>query len=73
DSPWLAHTGAGIQVISANGTTHPLSRALGALRGQTSATYCTNVHGDIEIRVDPEGQWVVTVQKNAGADCVPGS
>ena len=72
-SPWLTHTDAELQIISANGTTHPLPRALSALRGQTAETYCTNVHGDIEIRVNPDGDWVVDVERNAGMDCVPGS
>lgn len=72
-SPWLAHTDPELQVISANGTSHPLPRALGALQAQTTETYCTNVHGDIEIRVAPAGTWVVSVEKNANSDCVPAS
>ncbi len=72
-SAWLAHTNPSLQLISANGTTHPRVRALGALLARAARTYCTPVHGDIEVRVDDGGvNWVVTVQRNAGADCVAG-
>lgn len=70
---WLSHTDPEVQLISANGNTHPRSAALSALLGQTSRTYCTNVHGEITVRVNPEGEYHVTVEKNAGSDCVPGS
>jgi len=72
-SAWLTHTNPELQLISANGTTHPRIRALSALLGGTAQTYCTPVHGDIEVRVDASGEnWVVTVERNAGMDCVPG-
>jgi beta-lactamase superfamily II metal-dependent hydrolase len=72
-STWLAHTDPELQLISANGASHPRIRALSALLGQTSRTYCTPVHGDIVVRVDDAGaNWTVSVQRNAGADCVPG-
>ncbi len=72
-SAWLAHTNAALQLISANGTTHPRMRALDALLGQTAETYCTPVHGDIEVRVNATGEtWVVSVEKNAEMNCVPG-
>jgi beta-lactamase superfamily II metal-dependent hydrolase len=73
-SAWLAHTDPEVVVISANGTSHPRARALTAQLERTSRrTYCTSVHGLIEIRVAPVGGYTVTVQKNAGSDCVKGS
>ena len=71
---WLAHTDPGILLITANGRTHPRRRALNAILGLSgTVTYCTNVHGDVELRVSPGGEVRVTVQKNADLDCVPGS
>lgn len=73
-SAWLAHTSPAVVVISANGTTHPRERALTAILERTNRrTYCTNVHGTIEIRVSASGSYTVTVEKNAGSDCVKGS
>jgi competence protein ComEC len=73
-SLWLAHTSPALQLISANGTTHPRIRALAALLARSSETYCTSVHGDITVRIDDQGaNWTVSVQRNAGAVCVPGS
>jgi competence protein ComEC len=72
-STWLGHTAPKLQVITANGSTHPRIRALAALLGQAGVkTFCTNVHGDIEIRVDLEGAYIVVPELNAGMDCVPG-
>jgi len=72
-SAWLDHTDPELQLISANGTSHPRVRALSLLLGRQAQTYCTPVHGDIEVRVDATGgTWVVTVQRNADMDCVPG-
>jgi beta-lactamase superfamily II metal-dependent hydrolase len=72
-STWLTHTDPELQLISSNGTTHPRIRALSALLGRQAETYCTPVHGDIEVRVDASGDnWFVTVEKNAEMDCVPG-
>lgn len=72
-SSWLDHTDPDVQIISSNGTSHPRVRALQLLQGRSgSTTYCTNVHGDIELRVDEEGDFSVTVQRNAGMDCEPG-
>jgi hypothetical protein len=31
------------------------------------------VHGDITVRVSPNGEYAVSVEKNQGMDCVPGS
>lgn len=73
-STWLVHTNAALQLVSANGTSHPRIRALATLQTRTDATYCTPVHGDIEVRVNAAGTtWQVTVQRNPDADCVPGS
>lgn len=73
-STWLDHTSPAVAVISSNGVSHPRVRALTRLLERTNRqTYCTHVHGDIEIRVFSNAQYQVTVQRNAGSDCVPGS
>lgn len=73
-STWLDHTDAEIMLISANGRTHPRVNALTRIMERTnSRTYCTNVHGDIEVRIDLSGRLAVTVQKNAESDCVAGT
>jgi beta-lactamase superfamily II metal-dependent hydrolase len=73
-SSWLAHTSPTTSVISANGVTHPRINALTRILQQANnRTYCTNVHGEIEIRVTAAGTHSVVVQKNASMDCVPGS
>ena len=57
-SAWLTHTSPEVVVISANGTSHPRDRALTAILERTSRrTYCTNVHGTIEIRVSASGSY----------------
>ena len=72
-SSWLDHTSPQLQLITANGTSHPRVRALSLLISRPfSETYCTNVHGDIELRVDLVGLYTVTVERNEGMDCVPG-
>jgi beta-lactamase superfamily II metal-dependent hydrolase len=71
---WLDHTSPDIAVISANGVTHPRINALNALLTRSNLkTYCTNVHGEIVIRVTGQGAPTVTVEKNANAVCVRGS
>lgn len=73
-SAWLAHTSPNTSVISANGVTHPRINALTRILQQSNnRTYCTNVHGEIEIRVSAGGAHSVVVARNANADCVPGS
>lgn len=73
-SAWLAHTAPRLAVISANGRSHPRQNAMSAILGlQQTETYCTSVHGDIAIRVAENGQYAVTVQRNATMDCRPGS
>jgi beta-lactamase superfamily II metal-dependent hydrolase len=73
-STWLGHTSPEVSIISANGTTHPRINALTRLLQQTNMrTYCTNVHGDITVRVTRTGTYTVTVQKNPDADCVAGT
>ncbi len=72
-SSWLAHTTPDVVVISANGTTHPRRNALSQLQSAAERTYCTNVHGDIEIRIGEGGVLLITVERNASADCTPGS
>ncbi|NNK62388.1 MAG: MBL fold metallo-hydrolase [Gemmatimonadetes bacterium] len=70
-SQWLDHTAAEFHVVSANGASHPRQRATNTLNARAE-TYCTNVHGDIAIRVDMNGLWSVTVERNADFDCLPG-
>jgi competence protein ComEC len=73
-SSWLDHTAAEIMLISANGTTHPRHNALTKILDRSNTrTYCTNVHGDVELRVGPDGTLAVTVEKNAEFDCQAGS
>lgn len=73
-SSWLDHTSPDIAVISANGVTHPRINALNALLTRSNLkTYCTNVHGEIVIRVTGQGTPAVTVEKNPNAVCVRGS
>lgn len=73
-SSWLIHTSPDVAVVSANGRSHGRVNAINHLIGLTGvALYCTNVHGEIEVRVSESGQWVIQVEKNAGQPCVPGS
>ncbi len=73
-SSWLTHSAPEVAVISANGVTHPRVNAIDRLLGlPQTRTYCTNVHGDIEIRIGERGGLLVTVERNASSDCVPGS
>jgi competence protein ComEC len=73
-SGWLDQTAPRVSIISGNGTTHPRVNALARLLVQANdRTYCTNVHGNIEIRVTRSGSYTVTVARNASASCVPGS
>lgn len=73
-SAWLTHTDPEVVVISSNGETHPRINALNAYLGfPGTRTYCTSVHGEITIRVDEVGAYTVEVQRNAAADCVPGT
>lgn len=72
-SSWLEHTDPEIMLISANGTTHPRHTALTKILGRSNTrTYCTNVHGDIELRVDVEGMAWVEVERNPDEDCEAG-
>lgn len=74
NSSWLDHTDPETMLISANGTSHPRQHALTKILARTNTrTYCTHVHGDIALRVSPAGGYTVTVEKNADADCVPGT
>ncbi len=73
-STWVTHTAPDVIVISANGSTHPRINATNyVLSLPATQTYCTSVHGDIEIRVGETGVYSVTVEQNAAADCAPGS
>jgi competence protein ComEC len=72
-SRWLEHTDPEVHIISGNGTSHPRIRALQYLQNRAgTSTYCTNVHGDIELRVDEDGDYTISVQRNAGQVCEPG-
>ena len=73
-SAWVDHTSPNVSIISGNGVSHPRVNALNRLLGQPdNITYCTNVHGVITITVQRTGAYTVTVEKNAGMNCVPGS
>ena len=73
-SAWLTHTSPTISVISANGVTHPRVNALTRILSQSNnRTYCTNVHGEIAIRVRADGSAEVSVERNSDSDCVAGS
>lgn len=73
-SAWLAHTAPPVAVVTANGTSHPRRNATNLLLAQPGlSTYCTNVHGTIELRVNPAGQFRVDVEKNRDQPCVPGT
>jgi beta-lactamase superfamily II metal-dependent hydrolase len=73
-SSWLDHTRPSIHLITANGRSHPRQRALNRLLGiPNTDTYCTNVHGTVEVRVTSDGRINVSVEKNAEQNCVPGS
>lgn len=72
-SSWLDHTDPETMLISANGTTHPRHNALTKILGRSNTrTYCTHVHGEVTLRVNPAGEYAVSVEKNAEMDCVPG-
>lgn len=70
---WLNHSSFEVAAASANGTTHPRIGALDRLDNVSPVIYCTHVHGEIRITVDEGGVYTVTVEKNAGAACTPGS
>ncbi len=73
-SAWLMHTAPKVAVISANGATHPRRNAIELLLSlPETRTYCTNVHGKIEIRVGEGGTFFVTPTRNATSQCVAGS
>lgn len=73
-SAWLAHTNPEVALITANGTSHPRRNAISFLLGLSGTrTYCTNVHGDLELRVGEEGALQVTVERNPDESCTAGS
>jgi beta-lactamase superfamily II metal-dependent hydrolase len=73
-SAWLQHAAPAVAVISANGGSHPRQNAIAALLGlPATITFCTHVHGDLEIRVGEHGDYQVTPERNPGAACVAGT
>jgi beta-lactamase superfamily II metal-dependent hydrolase len=71
-SAWLEHTRPRIQLITANGESHPRQRALNRLLDSPDTeVYCTHVHGTVELRISDDGINVL-VERNADQDCVPG-
>ena len=73
-STWLTHTARRSPSSPRTARRTRAVNALTRLRAQTNMrTYCTNVHGDITLRIFSDGTVQVTVQKNAESDCVPGS
>jgi beta-lactamase superfamily II metal-dependent hydrolase len=60
--------------IGANGTTHPRQNAIAALRSVAGLeTFWTRTHGDIEVRVGDDGQYVTSVEQNSEEVCAPGT
>lgn len=71
---WLEHTDPRLALVSANGTSHPRVRATALLGGRAlTVSRCTHVHGELEIRVDQNGLYRVTVERNGVMACAPGS
>jgi beta-lactamase superfamily II metal-dependent hydrolase len=73
ESVWLNHTSPRIAFISANGSSHPEPDALTEILDRDIETYCTNVHGEVVIRANREGQYIVDVERNEGQACTAGS
>jgi len=73
-SSWLEHTRPRFNLITANGVSHPRQRALSRLLGLSNTdTYCTNVHGTVEVRITDDGRVHITPERNADQDCRAGS
>jgi beta-lactamase superfamily II metal-dependent hydrolase len=73
-STWLDHTRPRFNLITANGVSHPRQRALNRLLGlQNTDTYCTNVHGTVEVRITDDGRINITPERNPDQDCRAGS
>lgn len=72
-SSWLDHADPDIGLVSANGRSHPRRGAVQELLARQIETWCTNVHGEITLRLNSEGERSVTVEKNAGEPCAPGT
>jgi beta-lactamase superfamily II metal-dependent hydrolase len=73
-STWLGQVIPQISIVSGNGTSHPRINALARLLAQPgNLTYCTNVHGNITIRISRTGDFALAVARNAGKPCVSGS
>ena len=73
-SVWMSHTSPEFVVASANGDTHPRVNATSHINGLAGVTFlCTNVHGDIEVRVTATGSFAVTGSQNPSAACQPGT
>lgn len=72
-SRWLAHTSPELQLVSANGRSHPRRRALERMEEvDGSRVYCTSTHGNVEVRV-AGGEWTVSTERNGDAGCDPGA
>lgn len=73
-SAWLRHTSPEVALISANGTTHARRNALGYLLGlEDLRVLCTNVHGELDVRVGEGGAYEVLPERNPAARCEAGS
>jgi beta-lactamase superfamily II metal-dependent hydrolase len=73
-STWLDVTAPKVSIISGNGVSHPRMFALARLQQQPgNAVYCTNTHGTITIVVTRDGNYTVSVEKNANLPCEKGT
>ncbi len=72
-SVWLDHTSPRIALISANGASHPEQAALAEILDRNIETYCTSVHGEVVIRANRDGQYLVSVERNEGQPCTAGT
>lgn len=73
-SLWMEHVDPEVALISANGTTHARLNALDYLLARRGLrTLCTNVHGEIVVRISSTGAYQVVPQTAPGAECEPGS
>lgn len=70
---WLDATTPAVAVISANGTTHPYAAVIALVEERGVELFCTPQHGDVRIRVDRDGGYMVLTDAPPGVRCEPGS
>jgi len=70
---WLAAVTPQLEIVSANGTTHPHGAALALLEAQTPDLFCTPDHGIVSVFVNGTGSWAVHTAKDPRQPCSVGS